>query len=201
MIASIWQCRQGVLHCHGIEKFDLSIMRLLKIAIIGPNTSMCSDALSDFGVELGRRLCRPNRVFVCGGMGGWMEAVCKGVKQSPGTWDGQTIGILPGDTADAANPFIDITIPSGMGIARNALIVNTADVLIAAGGGAGTLSEIAFAWQKQKPVLCVAGFGGWAAALAGQALDARHDGLLIAMDDIDAIGRYLDEHYMVAPCE
>jgi hypothetical protein len=173
-------------------------MKPLKIAFIGPNTSICSESLYEFGVELGRRICRRNRVFLCGGMGGWMESACKGVKLSPATWDGQTIGILPGETAESANPFIDITIPTGMGIARNAIIVNTADVIIAAGGGAGTLSEIAFAWQRQKPVLCVIGFGGWAAQLAGQALDARQAGLLIAMDGIDAIDRYLDAHEKVA---
>jgi uncharacterized protein (TIGR00725 family) len=116
-----------------------------------------------------------------------MEAVCKGVKQSQNTFDGQTIGILPTSKAEMANPFIDITIPTGMDIARNFLIVETADIIIAAGGGAGTLSEIAIAWQLKKKVLCVTLFDGWAKELAGRDLDKRQSGLLVPVSSIDEI--------------
>ncbi len=170
-------------------------MKPIKIAIIGPNTSLCSPELYAFGVELGRQLAKKGRIFICGGMGGWMEAVCKGVKQSTETWDGQTVGILPGETPEAANPYIDLVIPTGMGIARNIVIVNTADILIAAGGGAGTLSEIAFAWQKKKPVLCLTHFGGWAASLADTELDARQEGLLVGVDSIEAVEAYLNRSF------
>lgn len=163
-----------------------------KIGIIGPNYKMCSKELYDFGVQLGRQIAIKDRTFVCGGLGGFMEAVCKGIKQSADTFNGQTVGILPDDTSDNANPFIDTTVATGQGIARNIIIVRTADVIIAAGGGAGTLSEIAFAWQLEKKVLCVTSFEGWAKELAGKNLDDRQNGLLIPVNSIDEILKHLD---------
>lgn len=162
-----------------------------RIGVIGPNESQCSEELYDFGVELGKHISSPNRVIVCGGLGGFMEAVCKGAKQSDKTFRGQTVGILPDVTADTANPYIDTLIATGAGIARNIIIVNTADIIIAAGGGAGTLSEIAFAWQLKKKVLCVTLFDGWAKELAGRNLDSRENGLLIPVNSIDEILKHL----------
>ena len=153
---------------------------------------MCSKELYDFGVLLGRQIATKDRTFVCGGLGGFMEAVCKGVKLSPDTFSGQTVGILPDDTSDNANPFIDTAVATGQGIARNIIIVRTADLIIAAGGGAGTLSEIAFAWQLQKTVLCLTNFDGWAKELAGKNLDDRQSGLLIPVNGIDEILKHLD---------
>ena len=158
-----------------------------KIAVIGPGDDLCSNDLYEFGTELGRQLASPGRVIVCGGKGGFMEAVCKGVKSSPQTFKGQTIGILPEADPHSANPFTDIAIPTGMGLARNIIIVNTADIIIAAGGGSGTLSEIAFAWQKNKKVLCISGFGGWAGKLAGKQLDDRAGGPLKKVGSIEEI--------------
>ncbi len=163
-----------------------------KIGIIGPNNKMCSKELYDFGVQLGKHIATKDRTIVCGGLGGFMEAVCKGVKQSPDTFKGQTVGILPDDTAENVNPFIDIAIPTGAGIARNIIIVRTADMIIAAGGGAGTLSEIAFAWQLEKEVLCVTLFEGWAKELAGKNLDDRQNGLLVPVKSFDEILKHLD---------
>lgn len=163
-----------------------------KIGIIGPNNKMCSKELYDFGVQLGKQIATNDRTIVCGGLGGFMEAVCKGVKQSPDTFNGQTIGILPDEKADSANPFIDIAIPTGTGISRNIIIIRTADIIIAAGGGAGTLSEIAFAWQLEKKVFCVTLFEGWAKELAGKNLDNRQNGLLIPANNIDDILNHLD---------
>ena len=83
-----------------------------------------------------------------------MEAVCRGAKGAGGT----TIGVLPGTDRSAANPFVDVAIPTGLGEARNALVVRAADALIAIGGGYGTLSEIALALKAGKRV---AGIGTW----------------------------------------
>lgn len=163
-----------------------------KIGIIGPNNKMCNKELYDFGVHLGKQIAAKDRTFVCGGLGGFMEAVCKGVKLSPDTFNGQTVGILPGDTSNNANPFIDTAVATGQGIARNIIIVRTAHIIIAAGGGAGTLSEIAFAWQLEKKVLCVTLFEGWAKELAGKNLDDRQNGLLIPVGNIDEILKHLD---------
>lgn len=158
-----------------------------KVAIIGPNTQLCSTELYDFGRQLGNSLAQEKLVIVCGGLGGFMEAVCKGAKESPQTFYGQTIGVLPGEDASAANPYVDLAIPTGLGIARNLIIIRTADIIIAAAGGAGTLSEIAFAWQHQKKVLCITRFDGWAKELAGRDLDKRESGLLVPVDEIDDV--------------
>jgi uncharacterized protein (TIGR00725 family) len=88
-------------------------------------------------------------VVVCGGLGGAMEAACRGAKQAGGT----TVGILPGTDRSAANPYVDFALPTGLGEARNALVVRAADVVIAVGGGYGTLSEIALALRGGKPVI------------------------------------------------
>ncbi|NPA35481.1 MAG: TIGR00725 family protein [Chlorobi bacterium] len=152
---------------------------MFKIGIIGPGESLCSTDLYRFGEVLGKKLGLLEQVVVCGGKGGFMEAVCKGVKSSPATFAGQTIGILPEDTSAFANSYIDVAIPTGVGVARNIIIINTADIIIGAGGGAGTLSELAFAWQKGKTVLCITGFGGWTEKLAGKEIDTRNKNLLI----------------------
>jgi uncharacterized protein (TIGR00725 family) len=136
------------------------------IGIIGPNGLNCSPSLYKFGVELGRALSHPGRFIVCGGHDGFMEAVCRGARQSIHNFPGQTIGILPGEDPAQANQWVDIPIVTGMGEARNIVIVNTADIVIAAGGGAGTLSELGFALKKNKKVLCITGFGGWAEKLS-----------------------------------
>ena len=163
-----------------------------KIGIIGPNNKMCSKELYDFGVQLGKQIAAKDRTIICGGLGGFMEAVCQGVKQSPDTFIGQTVGILPDEKADTANPYIDIAIPTGAGIARNIIIIRTVDIIIAAGGGAGTLSEIAFAWQLEKRVLCITLFEGWAKELAGRNLDSRQSGLLIPVNNIEEILKLLE---------
>jgi uncharacterized protein (TIGR00725 family) len=80
-----------------------------------------------------------------------MQAACRGARDAGGT----TVGILPGSDRDAANAFVDIVIPTGLGEARNALVVRAADALVAVGGGYGTLSEIALALKAGKRVVAL----------------------------------------------
>jgi uncharacterized protein (TIGR00725 family) len=93
-------------------------------------------------------------VIVSGGLRGVMEAACRGAKEAGGL----TVGILPGTDRAAANAFVDVAMPTGLGEARNALVVRAADALIAVGGGYGTLSEIALALKAGKRVV---GLGSW----------------------------------------
>jgi uncharacterized protein (TIGR00725 family) len=104
--------------------------------------------------EVGRLLAERGAMVVCGGLGGVMEAACRGARAGGGT----TIGILPGLSRSDANPFVDVVIPTGLGEARNALVVRAADAVIALGGGYGTLSEIALALKAGKRVV---GLGTW----------------------------------------
>jgi uncharacterized protein (TIGR00725 family) len=104
--------------------------------------------------EVGRLLARRGAVVVCGGLGGVMEAACRGARSEGGT----AVGILPGLDRGAANPHVSVAVASGLGEARNALVVRAADALIAVGGAYGTLSEIALALKAGKPVI---GLGTW----------------------------------------
>ena len=104
--------------------------------------------------EVGELIARRGAVLVCGGLEGVMEAACRGARAEGGT----SVGILPGLDRDAANPHLDVALPTGLGEARNALVVNAADAVIAIGGGYGTLSEIGLALRAGKPVV---GVGTW----------------------------------------
>ena len=88
-----------------------------KIAVIGAR--QCDQRLYDLAEETGNLLAMNGYAVICGGLGGVMEAVCKGAKTS----NGLTIGILPGENPADANPFVDIAIASGMGISRNLIII------------------------------------------------------------------------------
>jgi uncharacterized protein (TIGR00725 family) len=99
--------------------------------------------------EVGREVARKGAVLVCGGLGGVMTDAARGAKEIGGI----TLGILPGPKTSEANEFIDFPIATNMGAARNSIIVHTADVLIAIGGGYGTLSEIALALKLGKGVV------------------------------------------------
>ena len=114
---------------------------------------------------VGRGLADRGAVVVSGGLGGVMEAACRGAKAEGGT----TVAILPGDERAAANPFVDVAIPTGMGEARNALVVRAADALVAVAGEFGTLSEIALALRLGTPVV---GVRTWELRRDGHPVDA-----------------------------
>jgi uncharacterized protein (TIGR00725 family) len=99
--------------------------------------------------EVGSEIAKRGAAVVCGGLSGVMEAVCKGARKEGGL----TIGIIPSDDKNDANPFVQIPIVTGMGMGRNVMLVKTADVIIAVGGEFGTLSEIAHALNIGKKVI------------------------------------------------
>lgn len=99
--------------------------------------------------EVGAEIAKRGAAVVCGGLTGVMEAVCKGARKEGGL----TIGIIPSDSRNDANPYVQIPIVTGMGMGRNVMLVKTADVVIAVGGEFGTLSEIAHALKLGKTVI------------------------------------------------
>ena len=117
------------------------------IAVIGGRNP--SDEETRLAEEVGRELARQNAILICGGLRGVMKAACKGA-QSQG---GLTIGILPGDDASAANPYVQIPIVTNLGYARNVIVVKSARAVIAIGGGYGTLTEIGYALDSRVPVI------------------------------------------------
>ncbi len=117
------------------------------IAVCG--AGMCDPQTAALAEEVGCHIARANAVLVCGGLGGVMEAACQGAVACGGL----TIGILPGTDRSLANPFVRVPILTGIGHARNVLIVQTADAVIAISGEYGTLSEIALARKCGRPVI------------------------------------------------
>jgi uncharacterized protein (TIGR00725 family) len=120
---------------------------MLQIGVIGAEKA--KDGEKKIAKEVGMEIGRAGHLLICGGRGGIMEAAAKGVKSRGGL----SVGILPGETKKEANQYIDVAIVTAMSHARNAIIARTADVLLAVGGGAGTLSEIALALKIGKPVI------------------------------------------------
>lgn len=117
------------------------------IGVIGGGR--CPQRIAKLAETVGREIAKRDALLICGGLGGVMEAACRGAKQAKG----MTIGILPGADPHEANEYVDVAIATGLGIARNVIIIRSCDAVIAIDGQFGTLSEIAFALQLGKPVV------------------------------------------------
>jgi uncharacterized protein (TIGR00725 family) len=123
------------------------------VAVVGPGDASTEELHA--AEEVGAGLAGAGAVVVTGGLGGVMEAACRGARSRRG----RTVGILPGEDRDAANGWVEIAIATGLGELRNGLVVRSADALVAIGGGHGTLSEVALALKLGRPVV---GLGTWA---------------------------------------
>lgn len=117
------------------------------VAVIGPSEATSQESRD--AEEIGRGLAAGGAVVVCGGLGGVMAAACRGAAERAGT----TVGLLPGSDRAAANEYLQIAIPTGLGELRNGLVIRAADAVIAVGGAYGTLSEIALALRAGVPVI------------------------------------------------
>lgn len=143
---------------------------------------------------LGEALAPLECHIVCGGRQGVMDAVSEGFRRARDEEGrgGVIVGILPEADKSAANPHLDVALPTGLGFHRNGLVALAGDAVIAVGGGAGTLSEIAFAWMHGRPVALL-GRAGWAGRLAGETLDHRRGEPLPRFDDAEGVVRWLRE--------
>jgi len=148
------------------------------IAVIGG--SECSPQEAELAEEVGHELARQDVILVCGGLGGIMEAACKGASSQGGV----TIGILPGGNRQAANPYVQIPIVTNLGEARNVVVVKSAQAVIAIGGGYGTLSEIGHALRNGIPVI---GLNTWSLSRKGQ-LDSS---IIPAQSPTEAVNKAL----------
>lgn len=141
------------------------------VAVIGSgeaDADRCSHARA-----VGAAVARAGATLVCGGLGGVMEAACRGANDVLGPGSGRIVGVLPGVDPDAANGWVDVPIATGMGTARNVVLVLSARAVLVVGGESGTLSEIAHAWQLGRPIAAYVPAGGWGARVAGTAIDDR----------------------------
>lgn len=133
------------------------------VAVIG--SARCDEETVALAREVGREIARRGAVLVCGGRGGVMEAACRGAKEAGGL----AVGILPGVDRSEANAYVDVPIATGLGEARNAIVVRSADAVVAVGGAYGTLSEIGLALKMGRPVV---GLGTWQLSRGGQPEEA-----------------------------
>jgi len=143
------------------------------IAVIG-DANLSEDSEKYILAEkLGSCLIDNGFQLITGGLGGVMEAASRGGTKSSNHRPGDIIGIIPGNDPCEANSFLDISIPTGLDIGRNNVIISNADAVIAIGGGAGTLSEMANAWSLKRLII---GYRveGWSGKLADQKIDSRN---------------------------
>ncbi len=160
-------------------------MRRRQVVVIGSGdeTRHCDDAL-----RIGSFIASRGWVLITGGRGGVMEAASRGASEGGGL----VIGIIPDTDPAGANRYCDVVIPTGIGYARNLVNVLSGDVVVAVGGKAGTLSELAYAWQFGKPIICCAFAGGWSERLAGAPIDERGGEIRFARDLAEAC-RFLED--------
>lgn len=125
----------------------MSVAQPLRIGVIG--SGACDAGIAAVARRVGELIAGSGAVLVCGGLGGVMEAAASGAAEAGGV----TVGILPGSDPDAASSGIQIAIPTGMGEARNAVVVGASDAVIAIAGGWGTLSEAAFCLKNGVPLI------------------------------------------------
>ena len=149
------------------------------VAVIGGNQPSPQEA--KLAEEVGRELAMRGAILVCGGLGGVMEAACKGA-QSEG---GVTIGILPGESRQAANPYVQIPVVTGIGHARNLAVVKSARAVIAIGGSYGTLSEIGHALRSGIPVI---GLNTWSLSRNGR----QDNSIILAQNPTEAVNKALN---------
>ena len=143
--------------------------RLVQVLVIGSDGDHCSESTYNAAREVGAHIATKSAITVTGGLGGVMEAACRGAKEK----GGMVVGIIPHEDMSYANAFCDIIIPTGIGFARNFITAYSADTCIVVGGGAGTYIEACVAYQKGKPIVALTGTGGTADKIADTFLDDR----------------------------
>jgi uncharacterized protein (TIGR00725 family) len=133
------------------EAHSLASERARQVAVIGPSRAELGSEAARLGEEVGRLLAEAGMTVVCGGLGGVMEAACRGASGAGGV----AIGIVPGHDASEANEFCTHVVATGIGHARNLAVVSSGEAVVAIGGEWGTLSEIGFARAIGRPVIAL----------------------------------------------
>jgi uncharacterized protein (TIGR00725 family) len=145
--------------------------RRLLVAVIGDARVEPGGMKDLLAEEVGRLLVDAGYRVLTGGLGGVMEAACRGARSSSRYQSGDTVAVLPGHDPGEANEFVDVAIPSGLDHVRNSIVAH-ADAVIAIGGGAGTMSEICLAWIYKRLIVALR-VEGWSGRIADQRVDER----------------------------
>lgn len=159
--------------------------RRKQVVVIGDSGDF--DEKNKVAYEIGRFVAKNGWVLITGGRDGVMDSASRGAYEEGGI----VVAITPFDSLDNATKFADIVIPTGIGFARNYVNVLSGDVIVVVGGGAGTLSEIAYAWQFYKPIIACSFVEGWSKEVAGKKLDYRERDPVIDAKSLDEVFSWL----------
>jgi uncharacterized protein (TIGR00725 family) len=143
---------------------------MIRIGVIGQSGEI-PEATYKLAEEVGKEIAARGAILLTGGTSGVMEAVSRGAKEA----NGLVVGILPGDTAEDANDYIDIPITTGLSYDyRSLILVHSSDAIIMIAGANGTLGELSAAYLNRKPVVVIEASGGWAAKIRSMAYDGMY---------------------------
>lgn len=167
-------------------------MAIKTVGIIGD--SLEKPELNKIAEEMGKRIATSGYTLVTGGREGVMGAASKGARSiSDRAETSRVIGVLPGLSKDEGNSYLDYAIPTGIGWARNQIVILSSDIVVAVGGGAGTLSEMAYAWAYNKPVLAFSGVDGWSDKLGNKKIDDKREDNIISVNTPDEAIKIIKE--------
>ncbi|MCX6111959.1 MAG: TIGR00725 family protein [Proteobacteria bacterium] len=153
-------------------------MNIKTVGIIGDSAE--KPELNSIAEKMGILIAKAGYTLITGGRDGVMGAASRGARSvDPRPETARVIGIMPGTDEKGSNPYLDYIIPTGVGWARNQIVVLSSDIIVAIGGGAGTLSEISYSWVYNKPILAFTGVEGWSNNLAGKVIDYKRTDPLI----------------------
>ena len=149
--------------------------RGVQISVVGYDADSCTEVAREAAYRVGKAIARERATVICGGLGGVMEAASKGAQDA----GGHSVGIVPSADSDQANRYCDFVVATGIGKSRNFVVAYSGDAMIVVGGGAGTITEVAAAYQVAKPIATIKGTGGVADEWAGKYLDDRRTRLIL----------------------
>lgn len=169
----------------------------MRVAIIGANDQSANEIQTQFAYELGKWLMDNSYTIINGGMGGTMEACAQGARTSHRFEPHRSIAILPLMDYHGGNEYSGVRIATHLGLARNRLILVNADVVLAIGGGAGTLNEITIAWELGLPIAAFVGGGGWSEKIAGERIDYRRTDHITRVTNVTEFSSWLSNQTAV----
>ncbi len=161
--------------------------RNIQITLIGDSEEI--EENNKIAYDIGYYIAIRGWILITGGREGVMTAASEGAKKGGGF----SIALLPGENIEEGNPFSTVTIATGIGYARNSMNVMSGDVVVAVGGGSGTLSEIAYAWAYNKPIIACEFAEGWSRKLANQPIDGRRKDVVIGVKNMEDLKKCIDK--------
>ncbi len=160
--------------------------RKIQITVIGDSQEI--EKNNKVAYELGKFIASKGWILITGGKEGVMNSCSRGAIENGGL----VVSILPDGDPDSGTPYKTISIATGIGYARNSINVLSGDIIVAIGGSSGTLSEIAYAWAYNKPIIAYKDCEGWSNRLADVRIDNRRNDKIIGADSIEDLKEKLE---------